>query len=128
MILEEMYDRYNLLLFIKEELSNKGHSFKELGTLNSQLDLLDELINKESFSVLNELLRKTNYRLLKRIEKGHKNLIDIFKNPDLWQLGLLENNQNEWINNQALVFQTQRQSLMFSKTINGHKYVNNKWQ
>ena len=128
MIIEEMYHHYNLLNFMKIELTNKGYNFKSLAWINGQLDLLNNLIKQESFNVLNVLLRKTNYRLLKTIDKGQENLIDIYNNPYEWQLGALENNPNEWFSSKSLIFSTERQKLVFSKNIDGYKYINSKWQ
>ena len=117
-----------MLEFIKTELTNKGHNYKTLAWLNGQLDLLTNLIERESFNVLDELLRKTNYRLLTKIDKGIHNLIDIYNNSYQWQLGILDENSKEWFNNDSLIFSTERQTLVFSKNIQGHKYLNNKWQ
>lgn len=128
MILEEMYYKQRILLFFKNELTNKGHTFKTLSWINAQLDLLNELINIENYNVLNELLRKTNYRLLKQIDKGSENLVDIYNNPEAWRLGKIEENNEEWIKSNTLVFSTERQTLVFSKNIDGQKYLNNKWQ
>lgn len=128
LILEEIYYRYNFLNFIKTELTNKGYTFKTLAWINGQLELLDNLIQRESFNVLDELLRKTNYRILKSIDRGCHNLVDIYNNPRLWQLGILEDNRSEWANKGSLIFTTERQTLIFSKNIEGYKYSNNKWQ
>lgn len=128
MILEEMFCRLNLLTYFKKELTNKGYTLKTVVWIDAQLDLLQDLIKQESFDVLNELLRKTNYRLLKQIDKGRENLIAICFNPNEWQLGRIEDNAKEWTNKEALIFSTERQTLVFSKTIDGQKYLDNKWQ
>jgi len=128
MILEKMFYKLNLLTYFKNELTNKGYTLKTVAWIDAQLDLLEDLIEYESFNVLNELLRKTNYRLLNRIKKGKENLIAIYNNPNEWQLGKIEDNFNEWANKEALIFLTERQTLVFSKTINGQKYLDNKWQ
>ncbi len=113
---------------MKTELTNKGHNYKTLASINGQIDILTDLIKEENFNVLDELLRKTNYRLLKSIDKGMSNLVDIYNNPYEWQLSELTNNNQEWFNPESLIFSTERQTLVFSKSINGHKYLNNKWQ
>jgi hypothetical protein len=128
MILEDMISQYKILSFIKNELTNRGHNYKELAGINAQLDLLNQFIKCESFNILDELLRKTNYRLLKSIDKGMNNLVEIYNNPYEWQLGSLENNNQELFNTEALIFSTERQILVFSKNIEGHRYLNNKWQ
>jgi len=128
LILAEMYCKYRMLKFIKTELTNKGHTFKTLAWINGQVDLLDSLIQRESFNALDELLRKTNYRILKSIDRGCYNLVDIYNNPWMWQLGILEDNRSEWANKGSLIFTTEKQILIFSKNIEGYKYSNNKWQ
>ena len=128
MILEDMYMQYNILKVFKNELSTKGHGYKQLAWINGQLDLLLKLIKQESFSVLDELVRKTNYRLLKSIDKGMHNLVDIYNNSLDWKLGELKDHQEEFTRNDVLVFSTLGQTLIFSKTIKGQKYRNNKWQ
>lgn len=128
MILEEMYYKLKLLTYFKNELTNKGYTLKTVAWIDGQLDLLKNLIKQESFNVLNELLRKTNYRLLKKINKGTENLIAICNSPEEWQLGKIEDYSNEWTNKESLIFSTERQTLVFSKNINGMRYLNNKWQ
>lgn len=130
MILANMYRKFDILNTFKIKLMNKGYSFKQLSCVNGQLDLLRDLIEKESFNVLNELLKKTNYRLLKSLEKGNKNLVNILKCPDEWRICKVEDNLNEWLSNDALIFSTERQTLVFTKNVScqGAKYVNNKWQ
>ena len=117
MILEDMYMQYNILKVFKNELSTKGHGYKQLAWINGQLDLLLKLIKQESFSVLDELVRKTNYRLLKSIDKGMHNLVDIYNNSLDWKLGELKDHQEEFTRNDVLVFSTLGQTLIFSKTI-----------
>ena len=128
MILEEMYYKLKLLTYFKNELTNKGYTLKTVAWIDGQLDLLKDLIKQESFNVLNELLRKTNYRLLKQIDKGTENLIAICNNPEEWKLGKIEDYPDEWANKESLIFSTERQTLVFSKNINGMRYLNNKWQ
>lgn len=128
MILEKMFYKLNLLTYFKNELINKGYTLKSIAWIDGQLDLLKDLIKQESFNVLNELLRKTNYRLLKQIDKGTENLIAICNNPEEWKLGKIEDYSDEWANKESLIFSTERQTLVFSKNINGMRYLNNKWQ
>ena len=128
MLLEEMYNKYNILNKLRYGLIEKGYSIQVISYLNGQIDLLNKLITKESFNVLNDLLKKTNYRLLKSIDKGNENLIDIINNPDQFKLGLLKDNTENFIDNDCLIFSTERYVLMFSKHINGQKYISNKWQ
>jgi len=128
MILEKMFYKLNLLTYFKNELINKGYALKSIAWIDGQLDLLKDLIKQESFNVLNELLRKTNYRLLKQIDKGTENLIAICNNPEEWKLGKIEDYPDEWRNKEALIFSTEKQTLVFSKNIDGQQYLNNKWQ
>jgi hypothetical protein len=128
MILEEMYQQYDLLKAFKDELTNNGHGYKQLAWINGQLDILNKLIRQESYDVLDELLRKTNFRLLKSINKGMHNLLYIYANPYEWQLAEFEGNNQEWFSDDSLIFSTERQQLVFSRNVNGYKYVNNKWQ
>ena len=131
MILEVMFKRYSVLLFFKNNLVKKGYSFKQLSYINSQIELLEKLIKQESLNVLNILLReKTNYRLLRQINKGLNNLINILNYPNEWYLCKIDNCREEWLNQESLVFSTERETLVFTK-INyndSQKYINNKWQ
>ena len=129
MILENICTRHTILSFIKNDLIQKGYRFKTLIWINGQLDLLDELIQKESFNVLNTLVReKTSYRLFKKIISGHKNLVSIYNNPDIWYLGKAQDNRNEYLNSKALIFSTESLTLIFSKNKLQEKYISNKWQ
>lgn len=96
--------------------------------MNAQIEILNELIKEESFNQLDQLLRKTNYRLLKQIEKGEEYLVSIINQPEQWKLCKLEEHWNEWLDNDSLIFSTEREILAFTKTDYGQKYINNKWQ
>jgi hypothetical protein len=129
MIFEDMINRFKILLIFKYDLTQKGYNFKQLSYLNSQMQLLDKLIKQESLDVLNVILReKTNYRLLKQIEKGLDNLVDILKYPDQWRLSKITECNEEWLNSTSLIFSTERETLVFTKNDYGQKYINNKWQ
>lgn len=128
MMLEKMYKRCKILTVFRDKLTDMGYSNKQLAVISGQISILDELIQHESFNVMDEILRKTNYRLLKSIDKGLHNLIEIYDNPYDWQLVELEGNNKEWFSDDVLIFSTERQTLVFSKNIDGQKYVNNKWQ
>lgn len=131
MILSTMWQRYDILIFLKNELTNKGYNSKSLLYISSQIELLDKLIKQESFNVLNQVLRKTNYRLLKQIKKGEKNLISICKNPEKWKLYKIEEHRNEWLNKESLIFLTEKgEVLVFTQNNyqDGQRYINNKWQ
>ena len=131
MIFEDMISRYNILVFFKDRLTQKGYNFKQLSYLNAQIELLNKLIKKESFNVLNVLLReKTNYRLLKQIEHGLNNLVEISKYPDKWKLCKVDDCNEEWLNPESLIFSTEKEILVFTKSTSyqGQKYINNKWQ
>lgn len=128
MILETMWQRYKILIYLKSGLVEKGYNFKSLSYINSQLEILDKLIKEESFNVLEQLLRKTNYRLLKQIEKGEINLVSVNNYPDQWRLCKIEDHYKEWLNNNSLIFSTEREILCFTQNDYGHEYINNKWQ
>lgn len=128
MILETMWQRYKILSFLKNGLVEKGYNFKSLSYINSQLEILNKLIKEESFDVLEQLLRKTNYRLLKQIEKGEINLVSIINYPEQWRLCKIENHCEEWFNNCSLIFSTERELLCFTQNNYGQEYINNKWQ
>jgi hypothetical protein len=128
MILSTMWQRYNILICLKNGLVHKGYNFKSLSFLNGQIELLELLIKQESFNALEQLLRKTNYRLLKQIEKGEQNLVSIVNYPDQWRLCKIEDHCEEWLNNDSLIFCTERETLCFTQNDYGQKYINNKWQ
>lgn len=131
MILENMISRYKILTYFKNGLTQKGYNFKQLSYINSQIELLDTLIKKESFNVLNTLLReKTHYRLLKQIENGIKNLVEISMYPEQFKLCKIDDCNEEWLNQESLIFSTERETLVFTKNDyeQGRRYINNKWQ
>ena len=130
MTLEKMIRRQQVLQFYKDKLTDCGYTYKDLEFVNSQLELLEELINDESFEAIKELLKKTNYRLLKSIQKGLENIIKIIDNSYDWQLAKIEGNESEWLNDEATIFETESCTLVFSKNTlhDGQKYINNKWQ
>lgn len=129
MILKTMWQRYTTLNHLKSGLLDRGHNFKSLSYVNAQIEVLNKLIQEESFKVLNKLLRKTNYRLLKQIEKGQENLVSIKINPERWQLCKIEEHCEEWLNNSSLIFSTEKgEILAFTQSNYGQRYINNKWQ
>lgn len=128
MILETMWQRYKTLTYLKSGLIDKGYNFKSISYLNSQIEILNKLINEESFNVLNQLLRKTNFRLLKEILKGKENLIDISSYPERWRLCKIDNHHDEWQNKHSLIFSTEKEVLVFNRNDFGQTYINNKWQ
>ena len=129
MVLSTMWKRHKILIYLKNGLVDKGYNFKSLSYLNSQIEILEKLIKEESFNVLNQLLRKTNYRLLKQIEKGEENLVSIYEHPEQWRLCKIEDYCSEWLSKDSLVFSTEREEILtFTKNDYGQKYINNKWQ
>jgi hypothetical protein len=130
MILEEMYGKLDILTSFRDGLTYKGHSCKTLAWINGQIELLNDLIQRESNDVMSELIKKTNYRLYKQIDKGMRNLVYVIKNPNIYTLCKLENAKDEWLNEHALIFSTERYMLVFTNksSYKGEKYINNKWQ
>jgi len=131
MILKTMWQRYEMLIYLKNALINKGYDYNILSYINSQIEILNILIEKESFEVLNKLLfEKTYYRLLIRIEKGTENLINIYNYPDQWSICKIEE-YNAWEDENSLIFSIEEKGkLVFNKKPIGQKYStnSNKWQ
>ncbi len=96
-----------------------------------QIEILNMLIKKESFELLDRLLfEKTYYRLLMRIEKGTENLINIYNYPDQWSICKIEE-YNGWLDENSLIFSIEEKGLLiFNKKRIGQKYStnSNKWQ
>ena len=65
--LSEMWKKYNLLLSFKNEMNKLGYASKDLYSIEMQMEVLMELIQVESENVLESLLKKTYFRLLKKI-------------------------------------------------------------
>ncbi len=129
MVLKTMWRRQNILTYMKSGLISKGYNFKSLSYVNAQLEILDTLIKEESFDVLNRLLfEKTNYRLLKQIDKGQENLIKIIDCPEWWRLCKINEHCEEWLSRNSLIFSTEREFLCFTLNDYGQKYISNKWQ
>jgi hypothetical protein len=125
-----MWYDYNLILSFRKELINKGYISKQLLFLDGILFQLEKNIRTESFDVMNDLLRKTYYRLLENIDKGSSFLPEIINNPRDWFLIPLEKYDIAWIKNDVLIFTTESKRAVFSKEYvdGGFKYEDNKWQ
>lgn len=127
--LEVMWNQFYILNNLKYGLLNKGYVYKDIQYLYGQIDLANKLIDQESFIVLNELLRKTYFRLLKRIDKGQDVIIKIINNPTEWVLTPIEKYKEAWIEDEVLIFTTENKCGVFSKNkAEGYKYFDNKWQ
>jgi hypothetical protein len=128
--LEQMWWDYNLITDYKNEMLKCGNIYKDILFLEGIIYGLNKNIENESLNVLNELLRKTYYRLLIKINRGEKHLIDIVNNPSHWQLSPIENFPEAWRRDNVLIFTTEKKCAVFCKeTIeNSYKYTDNKWQ
>lgn len=128
--LEQMWYDYHLVSEFKKELINQGYVFKDVLFLEGIVYELERNIKDESLNVMNDLLRKTYFRLLVRIDKGNKLLLDIVNNPSQWELAPIEQFPLAWIQEDVLIFTTESKCAVFSKNSisNSFKYVDNKWQ
>lgn len=129
-ILEQMLYDYHLSAEFKREMLNKGYIQKDVLFLEGILYELDKNIKVESFIMLNELLRKTYYRLLTKINKGHYILSEIINRPDVWKLIPTEKYPEAWFRDDVLIFTTETKCGTFTKNnIPGvFDYKDNKWQ
>jgi len=129
--LSEMWNKYSLLLSFKNEMNKLGYASKDLYCIHVQLYLLMELIEIESECILSELLKKTYFRLLKKINKGIEHLSDIIETPEEWVLNKIENDIDAWIDSDVLIFTTRSNVVAFSKISRkstGSQYIDGKWQ
>jgi len=129
--LSEMWKRYNLLLSFKNEMNLRGYASKDLYSIEMQMEVLMALIEIESENVLESLLKKTYFRLLKKINRGIEYLSDIQNNPEDWVLNKIENDTDAWIDSDVLIFTTKSNIVAFSKLsrkIDGAKYIDGKFQ
>jgi len=82
--------------------------------------------------MLSDLLKKTYFRLLKRINKGIEYLPSIINSPEEWILNKIENDPSAWVDANTLIFSTKSNVLVFSNisrnTLGYQKYIDNKWQ
>ena len=127
----EMWKRYNLLLSFKNEMNLRGYASKDLYSIEMQMEVLMGLIEIESENVLESLLKKTYFRLLKKINKGIEHLSDIQNNPEDWILNKIENDTDAWIDSDVLIFTTKSNIVAFSKLSrksDGAKYIDGKFQ
>ena len=127
----EMWKRYNLLLSFKNEMNKLGYASKDLYSIEMQIEVLMELIEIESECILSELLKKTYFRLLKKINKGIEHLSDIIETPEEWVLNKIENDIDAWIDSDVLIFTTRSNVVAFSKISRkstGSQYIDGKWQ
>lgn len=131
MILEDIVRDYNLHEYFRREFIAHGYTYKQIEVLNSKIESLNKIKHQLSNEKLNELLiRKTNLRLFKGIDQGENNLIAIINYPELWVLCDINVARNEYLNPDALIFSTERQTFVFTKNqaFKGLHHVNNKWQ
>ncbi len=129
-VLEQMWYDYSLILEFKKELINKGYIYKDVLFLEGMLYELNRNIELESFNVMTDLLRKTYFRLLVKINKGHNLLLDIINKPSSWELSTIEQFPEAWIRDDVLVFTTETKCAVFNKASisDSFKYIDNKWQ
>jgi len=130
--LSEMWEKYNLLLSFKNEMNKRGYPLKDLYCIETQMDVLMELIEIESENVLEVLIKeKTYFRLLKKINRGVEYLIDIIEYPEEWVLNKIENDTDAWIDSNVLIFTCRNVTAVFSnlsRKSDGAKYVDGKFQ
>jgi len=130
--LTEMWRRFNLLSDFKYEMNRLGYSSGDLFVIESQISLLNELIEIESMNILNELLKtRTYHRLLKSIDRGIEYLPEIISDCENWVLNNVKDDSNAWIDKDVLVFSTRNSILAFSKSTRiefGNTYLDGKWQ
>ena len=114
-------------------MHKKGYVGKYLITIDVQLNLLKELIEKESKETLkNFLTQKTYYRLLKSIDKGIEVLPELVNNPELFVLYNIDDNLEAWVSgNNVLIFTCKSGTAVFDKLSEdnfGSRYIDNKFQ
>jgi len=129
--LSEMWNKYSLLLSFKNEMNKLGYASKDLYCIHVNLNLLMNLIEIESENGLEILLKKTYFRLLKKINKGIEYLPDIIETPEDWVLNKIENDIDAWIDSDVLIFTTKSNVVAFSKLSRkstGSKYIDGKFQ
>jgi hypothetical protein len=128
--LEQMWWDYNLITDFKKEMLRCGNIYKDVLFLEGILYGLNKNIDNESLNVLNDLLRKTYFRLLIKINKGREHLIDIVNNSSHWNLAPIESYPEAWIQDDVLIFTTEKKCAVFCKkeVENNYKYTDNKWQ
>ena len=134
--LENLLNEYEIYDIFKKELTFKGYSCKDLVFINFYLKKLDIILYNECMISLNEVLRKTYYRVLVRIDKGYKNLLRIIKNPSEWVINNIDKDREAWVSNDVLIFTTETtngtKTAAFShinrNSIAEYKYQDNKWQ
>jgi len=127
----EMWQKYNLLLSFKNEMNKRGYTSRDLYCLHVQISLLMKLIEIESEGILGELLKKTYFRLLKKINRGIEYLPEIIENPEDWCLNKIENDSEAWIDSDVLIFSTKSSVAVFSKLSrkeSGYRYTDSKFQ
>ena len=73
-----------------------GYASKDLYSIEMQMEVLMVLIEIESENVLESLLKKTYFRLLKKINRGIEYLSDIIETPEEWVLNKIENDIDAW--------------------------------
>ena len=129
--LSEMWKRYNLLLSFKNEMNLRGYASKDLYSIEMQMEVLMALIEIESENVLESLLKKTYFRLLKKINRGIEYLPDILSNGEEWVLNPIEKDTTAWTDLDVLIFTTKTKTVVFSRLsrqMEGSQYIDGKWQ
>jgi len=129
--LSEMWRKYNLLLSFKNEMNKLGYASKDLYSIEMQIEVLMQLIEIESENILDSLLKKTYFRLLKKINRGINYLPDILSNSEEWVLNPIEKDTTAWTDLDVLIFTTKTKTVVFSRLsrqMEGSRYVDGKWQ
>jgi len=130
-MLSEMWKRYNLLLSFKNEMNKLGYASKDLYSIEMQIEVLMQLIEIESENVLDSLLKKTYFRLFKKINRGINYLPDILSNSEEWVLNPIEKDTTAWTDLNVLIFTTKNKTVVFSRLsrqMEGSRYIDGKWQ
>jgi len=127
----EMWNKYSLLLSFKNEMNKLGYASKDLYSIEMQMEVLMALIEIESENVLESLLKKTYFRLLKKINRGIEYLPDILSNSEEWVLNPIEKDTTAWTDLDVLIFTTKTKTVVFSRSsrqMEGSQYIDGKWQ
>lgn len=137
-----------ILTFLKDGLTNKGHSFKELSGINARLDELKDFKYRYSKETLNNLAESTNYSIVLDIVHGLDNINSINKKKNDWYLYAVNQTkmndadtiilQESFLSNKSLIYVSEKSMsgefikffVIFSKKKykGSHEYLNQKWQ
>jgi hypothetical protein len=130
--LDVLYSKYDFLIEVKVKLEKLNYKQKDLVYIDSQLHLIDEIMDGILFKSLQGMLRQhSNYRI-KKVLTGIKKANQVLFCPEDYVIIEINGYNDSWFAKDAIVFTTIDRKICALRHIkyckDGLKYIGNKWQ